>query len=71
MGFETNTIISDQVTASNFCGTQPLTSSTSLLCDSTESILPSTQGRTTAATVASLVLPGVDIVVYEAVNNHP
>lgn len=68
-----NTIISHQTTTpSNVHSTVPLPSSTSLLCDSTGSSFPPgfTQGRTTAAIVPSTVFPGVDVVIYETVDNH-
>jgi len=32
---------------------------------------PYTQGRTTAAIVRSLLIPGVDIVIYEQLENVP
>jgi hypothetical protein len=69
-----NTIISHQTTTtpSNVHSTVPLPSSTSLLCDSTVSSSPPgfTQARTTAAIVPSTVFPGVDVVIYETVENH-
>ena len=44
----------------------PLTLS---ICNSTKSLdYPSTKGRTTAAIIPSLKLPGVDVVIYEKVN---
>jgi hypothetical protein len=71
MEFVQNTIISAQIITSNLPVTSPLTSSTSLVCDSTVSFpLHSTEGRTTAAIVPSLTLPGVDIVIYETVDDQ-
>ena len=48
----------------------PLTSSTSLLCNSTILLRPSTKGQTTAAIVPATPFPGVDIVIYEIVDNQ-
>jgi hypothetical protein len=71
-----NTIISHQTTTTttppNVHSTVPLPSTTSLLCDSTVSSFPSgfIQGRKTAAIVPSTIFPGVDVVIYETVDNH-
>jgi len=62
--------MSTQLTTSNLHVTVPLTLSTSLVCNSTVSFHPSTEGRTTAAIVPSTVFPGVDIVIYETVGNQ-
>jgi len=39
--------------------------------DSILALPPYTQGRTTAAIVRSLLIPGVDIVIYEQLENVP
>ena len=53
----------------NLRNTDPLTSSTSLLCNSTVPLVTSTAAKTTAAIVPSTAFPGVDIVIYERVDN--
>jgi len=50
--------------------TDPLTPSTSLLGDVPPSNLPATLGITTAAIVPSNTFPGVDIVLYETLDNQ-
>ncbi len=48
---------------------KPLTLSTSLLCTSTVPLVTSTAAKTTAAIVPSTAFPGVDIVIYERMDN--
>ncbi len=63
-------IISSQSTTLNFHNTDPLTSTTSLLCNSTVPLKSSTSAKTTAALIPSSAFPGVDIVIYETVDNE-
>jgi hypothetical protein len=70
MQLQQNYIISFQSTISKFHNTDPLTSSTSLLCNSTVPLATSTAGKTTAEIIPSTVFSGVDIVIYEIVDNQ-
>ncbi len=63
-------IIDFQSTTSNLHNTDQLTSSTSLLCNSTVPLVTSTAGKTTAAIIPSTAFPGVDIVIYETVDDQ-
>ena len=72
MNLEQETTISTQTARSNFDVIFPFTSSaplTSSVCDSIILLPCSTQRRTTAAIIPSLVVPGVDVVIYEKVND--
>ena len=62
-------IIDFQSRPLNLHNTNPLTLSTSLLCTSTVPFVTSTPAKTTAAIVPSTAFPGVDIVIYEKVDN--
>ena len=53
----------------NLHNANPLTLSTSVLCNSTVPFVTSTAAKTTAAIVPSTAFPGVDIVIYEKVDN--
>ena len=57
-------------TATNLHATEPLGSSTSLLHNSNIQLSNSGVQKTTAAIVPSTTFPGVDIVIYEAVDNE-
>ncbi len=63
-------IIGSQSTTLNFHNTDPLTSTTSLLCNSTVPLTSSTAAKTTAALIPSTAFPGVDIVMYETVDDQ-
>ncbi len=70
MRVQQNYFIGFQSTISNRHNTDPLTSSTSLLCNSTVPLATSTAGKTTAAIIPSTAFPGVDIVIYETVDDQ-
>jgi hypothetical protein len=63
-------IIGFQSTTLNFHNSDPLTSTTSLLCNSSVPLKSSTAAKTTAALIPSTAFPGVDIVIYETVDNE-
>jgi hypothetical protein len=72
MDVEQDKISSVPSTTSSLHATGSTASSTSESYDlevQLSSFSSSTEGRTTAAIVPSLSLPGVDVVIYEVVNN--
>ncbi len=71
MDVEQDKIISVPSTTSGLHATGSTASCTSESYDLAVllSVSSSTEGRTTAAIVPSLTLPGVDVVIYEVVNN--
>ncbi len=70
MQLQQNYFIGFQSATSNLHITDPLTSSTSLLWKLTASLATSTARRTTAEIVPSTAFPGVDIVMYETVDDQ-
>jgi hypothetical protein len=71
MQSQQNYLIRYQPTTSNLHITEPLTSTTSLLSNSPVQLSTSTTtGRTTAAIIPSTTFQGVDIVIYEAIDNE-
>jgi hypothetical protein len=70
MDVERDTDVSTSSSASSLHATGTSVSSTSELYNLLMSLTPSsTKGRTTAAIIPSLTLPGVDVVIYEAVDD--
>ncbi len=70
MQLQQNYIIGFEPITSNLHSTDPLTSTTSLLCNSTVPLATATARKTTAAIVPSTAFLGVDIVIYETVGNQ-
>jgi len=71
MNVQPNSMISVQSITSNLQRDYPTTSTSLSICNSPISLnFPSTTTRTTAAIVPSLVFPGIDVVMYERVDEQ-